>query len=157
MLWYTHVMAGAAAGVLLAGSADPKGMLVAAGVSGFASLLPDIDSPASILGRTVPVFSWGTKIVVGHRQVFHSLLAAIAVSYLLSSISVLQPHFWFLFYGYASHLLLDAMNPEGVPLLWPFPIRLSLPLVETGSLLERLVLRPLFAILFCFVLVSRLF
>jgi inner membrane protein len=43
-------------------------------------------------------------------------------------------------FGWASHLLLDALTPAGVPLLWPLPARVRLPPgITTGGLLEQVV------------------
>lgn len=157
MLWYTHLMAGAVAGVLAGDQLGIKAVLAGTVVSGLASLLPDIDSPKSVAGRSAPVLSWGARIAVGHRGLLHSLLAASAVSLLLSAVPFLRCYSWFFFWGYVSHLLLDALNPEGVPLLWPLPLRVSVPLAETGGLLERFVLRPLLVVVFCVAAVIHLF
>lgn len=48
--------------------------------------------------------------------------------------------------GYLSHLLLDALTPGGVPLLWPRGGSTSLPLVRTGSFFERVVFLPALAV-----------
>jgi hypothetical protein len=45
--------------------------------------------------------------------------------------------------GYVSHLVLDTFNPAGVPWLWPCRFRLRVPAVQTGSILERLVVMPI--------------
>lgn len=49
--------------------------------------------------------------------------------------------------GYFSHLVADSLNPQGVPWLWPLRVRLGLPFVQTGGLLERLVLVPSMVVL----------
>lgn len=157
MLWYTHLMAGAATGLIAGSHIGARGILTAAAVSGFASLIPDIDSPKSVLGRSLPIFSWGAKLTVGHRGVLHSLLAAVAASWLLTFVPVLSHHSWCFFLGYVSHLVLDTLNPEGVPLFWPLTLRVSLPLAETGGFFEKLVLRPLLAVVFCLAVIVNLF
>ncbi|MQL53613.1 hypothetical protein GFC01_15345 [Desulfofundulus thermobenzoicus] len=98
MLWRTHFLAGAAAGLLMTGHhADIKTAAISAGVAGVMTLL------AAFMLR-----------------------------------------FWFAhaLAGYLSHLIMDSMNPQGVPCLWPFKKHISLPLVETGNLLEKVVVSP---------------
>jgi inner membrane protein len=157
MLWRTHFIAGATAGLLISGATQPKTALLAAGVSGIAALMPDIDSPVSKIGCKVPILSWLIRVTVGHRGVFHSLLAALVFSATLSLFPLLESYFWPLFYGYVSHLLMDALNPEGVPLFWPLPIRVSIPLVHmhTGGVIEKLVFGPVVAVVFCMICFTR--
>ncbi|RJX17655.1 MAG: metal-dependent hydrolase [Desulforudis sp.] len=45
------------------------------------------------------------------------------------------------FFGYISHLAADAVTDNGIR-LWPFRFKLRLPLVKTGSVIERRVLAP---------------
>lgn len=108
-----------------------------------AALTPDVDNPRSKLGNglgrvrspflnllTRP-FSWALRAVsfalfktVGHRTLTHSLIG-------LGTFSALAGLLWRAFpvagsgifvalvAGYASHLVADALNIRGVPLLWP--------------------------------------
>jgi inner membrane protein len=156
MLWRSHFLAGACAGALLTAGADPKALAVTASVAGIAALLPDIDSPRSYIGSKVPA-SVAVKLVAGHRGVFHSLLAAAAFSLAFFFYLCFKARaYMFLAFpfaaGYISHLLLDTLNPEGVPLLWPLKLRFGFPLVVTGSLFERWVVVPLLLIVFGFLL-----
>jgi len=149
MLYRTHLLAGAAAGLVLAGNSDI--LLMSVGTAGIAALLPDLDSPHSKLGRLVPFISWPLNITIGHRGVLHSLLAAIAISLLMMIIRIWYPisnNFIFaVFVGYVSHLVLDSFNPSGVPWLWPLKIHFRVPLIQTGSILERLVVIPAMLVL----------
>lgn len=150
MLWRTHFLAGAAAGLLLNSHADPKTMAVSAGIAGIAALLPDLDDPHSKLGRLVAPASWVVKVTVGHRGPLHSLLGAVVMT--LLAVFILR--FWYahtevydhlvplIAAGYLSHLVIDTLNPAGVPWFWPVRTHFRLPLVQTGSLLERLVVTP---------------
>jgi len=157
----THTVFGVAAlaGVsLLAGSEPPVYAYPAAVV---AAWLPDVDNPRSRLGnglsRTkVPVFdaisrpvSWALRIVsftlfrtVGHRTLTHSLLGAALFVVLVSPLAPLSPDlFLALVAGYASHLVADALNKRGVPLLWPVgtPFRLLPHGVRSGGAAEFFV------------------
>lgn len=144
MLWRTHFLAGAAAGMLLAGHADIKTAAISAGVAGVAALLPDLDDPHSKLGRIVPIVSWAVKKVVGHRGPLHSLLGA-GVVYVLAATFLRMGHPYLVpvvVAGYVSHLAVDSINPQGVPWLWPLKIHFKIPLVQTGSVLEKLAVTP---------------
>jgi len=145
LLWRTHFAVGAlsGAGLAILAHGDP---LVFTGAAAFASLLPDVDSPHSFLGRKVLPVSVTLEATVGHRGVLHSLLGLALVCATLGFVL----RFWLppgLVYGvlpavaagYLSHLLLDALNPGGVPLLWPSEKRFSLPVCRVGSLTERVL------------------
>jgi len=143
VLWRTHFLAGAAAGLLLAGQTDIKTVAVSAGIAGVAALLPDLDDPKSKLGKLAAPASWVVKATVGHRGPLHSFLGVVAATL----VATILNHGSIAFastvaVGYLSHLVMDSLNPQGVPWLWPCKKRFGLPLVQTGSLLERLVVMP---------------
>ncbi|MEW6226509.1 MAG: metal-dependent hydrolase [Bacillota bacterium] len=151
MLWRTHFVGGALAGTgaALLFHYDP---LLFAGVAGFASLLPDLDSPKSFVGREVWPASAGVDYALGHRGPLHSFAGAALFS-LLTQFLLRRYHLplellWGTVAGYVSHLFLDTLNSgaRGIPLLWPLKWRLQLPLVRTGSAFERLAFYPLAAI-----------
>jgi len=146
MLWRTHFLAGAAAGLLLAGQTDIKTAVLSAGVAGIAALLPDIDSPDSKIGRLIPVIPRLFKTVAGHRGAMHSAIGAIAMFILVAlflrwGTHVPRLHDLILM-GCLSHLVMDSLNPQGVPWLWPYGTHFGLPLVQTGSILEKLFIMP---------------
>jgi inner membrane protein len=155
MLWRTHFLAGAAAGLLLAGQADLKTMALSASIAGVAALLSDLDDPHSKLGRLVAPASWVVKVTVGHRGPLHSLLGAMVMTLLAAFVL----RFWYthtevyghlvplVLVGYLSHLIMDSLNPQGVPWLWPLRKHFGLPLVKTGSFLERIAVVPAMLIL----------
>ncbi len=138
------MVGGFIAGYLLTGN------LACGAVSAVAALLPDIDSPQSFIGSKIPV-SYVANKVSGHRHAFHSLVASVVffgAGFLLQRLAHLPP--WFaaaVFIGYVSHLALDTLNPAGVPWLWPWKFRFRIPMVQTGGLLERLVVMPVVVIL----------
>lgn len=74
------------------------------------SLLPDIDSKESFIGRFNP-------IPMPHRWIPHSLWFIAPFVYMAIKLS---PVFWFLVFGMFTHLLLDSMSKAGVCFLNPF-------------------------------------
>ena len=135
----THAIFGVAAlagASLLVGNDPPLYAYPAAVV---AAWIPDVDNPRSRLGNGLsrtksPVLnaltrpaSWILRITsfvltctVGHRTLTHSLLGIALFGAVVSSIAPFAPNLFFaLVVGYASHLVADALNTRGVPLLWP--------------------------------------
>ena len=132
------------AGGILVGSliqADPLGMVIIAG----STLIPDIDSHYSKLGRIILPVSWLIEKTIGHRGFFHSLLATLIITMLVWFI--VPQYSLFVGIGCLSHLILDAFNPGGVPLLWPYHKKFSLPFTfKVGSLGEFAVLISLIGV-----------
>jgi membrane-bound metal-dependent hydrolase YbcI (DUF457 family) len=82
------------------------------------ALLPDIDTPKSLVGRLLQPISITLERRLGHRTITHSLLAlalVAGVAYLLF------PASWVLLTAaYASHLVLDLLiGVQGIMLFWP--------------------------------------
>ena len=78
------------------------------GLGALFSVLPDLDTPRSWLGRLFP-FSAKLNSKVGHRTATHSLLF-LGLSYIAGPAA---------FLGALSHIVLDLLTPSGVQLLWP--------------------------------------
>ena len=126
--------------------------LPAAGAAVLGSLLPDIDSPHSVLGRLVPGLSAALERW-RHRTVTHSLLALASLSLLSLPLGWTVPSAYAaLLLGYASHLLADCATVSGVMLFWPIPRACVLPAsaryrIEVGSLAESALLVVLLVLL----------
>lgn len=152
MTYTTHFLGGALAAELLArhvGLPTTAGFLaVFAGALG--GLLPDADHPQSYVGRRLPLVSDLAFHTLGHRGGLHSLLMCcliyLAGRWLISVLPFTVPGGVYLAQalaaGYLSHLVLDALNPQGVKPLWPISWRLAVPLAESGGILERAVFTP---------------
>lgn len=160
----THVAVAWAAAAYLYPATDPVSQAKVLAVTAVGALLPDIDMPGSTLGSKVPGQTGIGRAAVGglllyagtilinnnlrllglvvaatallhHRGITHSLLAIGAAWF--ASKTVL-PALWQPFVlGFASHIAADILTPMGVPILWPLPWRLSLPVVKTSHMLER--------------------
>lgn len=110
---------------------------LATGIAVIASLIPDIDTPRSTVGRLVPFVSYPLSLA-GHRSITHSLAGGVLLAIpVLIAQEYASMNFLFPFLiGYLSHLLLDLLTPQGCPLLWPLPLHIKIPLVATGGVLE---------------------
>lgn len=90
----------------------------------FASILPDIDHTKSLIGKMFPPVSKFLNRKYGHRTITHSLFLFIP----LSLLSFFIQHTFFpsipfgaiFSFAYFSHLILDMMTIQGVPLFYPF-------------------------------------
>ncbi|QYR02970.1 metal-dependent hydrolase [Riemerella anatipestifer] len=88
------------------------------------SLLPDIDTPKSIIGKPFyPISKWLYRRY-GHRTITHSLLATIIITllaFIFQKLQIIPEHYALItFFAYFGHLLLDMLTTTGVPLLYPF-------------------------------------
>lgn len=72
----------------------------------------------------------GFRANFGHRGITHSLLA-LGLLVALGELPVFPWHWlhlgFLIGWGYASHLLADALTKQGVPLLWPLDRRFGFP------------------------------
>lgn len=107
------------------------------------SIFPDIDHKYSNLGKFFYLISALINKLLGHRGFTHSLISWI--SFLIIFIKINQHshvpneliHGFLL--GYFSHLIADVFTKQGIPLLWPFKIHFSLPILKNNKndLLEK--------------------
>jgi len=127
---WTHIAGGESSWLLVramggGGAVDPFSFAFSA----VGSLLPDIDTPESLLGKLFP----GSRYLserFGHRTITHSLFGACFFGVLSLPLWLILGHFqWWLSFlvGYLSHLLLDMATVEGIELFWPFPGRAVFP------------------------------
>ncbi|MDQ2998490.1 MAG: metal-dependent hydrolase [Chloroflexota bacterium] len=82
------------------------------------ALLPDIDTPKSLIGSLLRPISRLLERKIGHRTVTHSLLA---LGLIAGTAYLIAPAWWLvLTAAYASHLLLDLLiGVQGIMLFWP--------------------------------------
>ena len=119
---------------------------------GFASLLPDIDTEASRIGRLVPSISRRIEKRIGHRTLTHSLLFVLFLAGVFSPLLLLSLNldlYLCFIIGYASHPFLDTMTVNGVRLFYPFselkcvfPLEVNQPhryRVQSGSKVDKML------------------
>ncbi len=121
---------------------------------GLSSLLPDIDTEASRIGRLVPFISRRIEKRFGHRTLTHSLLFVLLLAAVLSPLLFLSLDLNLDLYlcfiiGYASHPFLDTMTINGVRLFYPFtelkcvfPLEVNQPhryRVQSGSKVDKML------------------
>jgi len=128
--------------------AVPLALVAGTLLAAASSLGPDFDragsSAARSLGPPSRLAAWLIQHSLGHRGPLHSAAAVLLVLVVGEALGVSAgvTHLGgVLAFGWASHLLLDAMTARGLPLLWPLPARLRLPPgLATGGLVEQIVL-----------------
>jgi inner membrane protein len=87
----------------------------------FFALLPDIDNPKSPVSWLCRPLSIWTFRNYGHRTITHSLTALVCVWFVTSVLGHFTPVSAIVCgFAYFSHLLLDMMTVQGVPLMYPF-------------------------------------
>jgi inner membrane protein len=120
-------------------SLDP----LALGWATVGALLPDIDHPASWVGRRLSVISRPLAAMIGHRGVTHSFVAVLACLIVLRwnglSRATVDP----LVVGYLSHLAADLLTVRGLRLAWPSSKRQAIGLCRTGSVGESVIVASL--------------
>lgn len=143
MLKKTHLAVGLAVGLYFLPFVTDKVLFIP--VILIASLLPDIDSGFSQLGRK-KIFK-PIQWTVSHRGIIHSYTLCIALSLVLAFFyPVLALPF---FLGYSFHLLLDSFTVNGIKPFWPLKFKSSGKIrsggrVESGIFITFVVLGILF-------------
>ncbi len=126
----------------------------------FGSLIPDIDYTKSTIGKIFRPISKYLNRRFGHRTITHSLVAMFG-SFLL--FAIIESTFFdrtttakIYLLGFLSHLVLDMMTVQGVPLFYPF---LRNPCVLPGNPNARFKTGNLHSetMIFCFFLLSLVF
>lgn len=138
---------------------------VAMGINFIGGLLPDIDNKSSHIWKTFRAGSVLKHLVKpfigGHRLISHSLLglflAGLALRLVLNGLAEvllvnLDVVWWSFILGYGSHLLMDAMTRDGIPLFFPLPLAFGMPPVKklrvrTGGMSEKLLVFPVLLVI----------
>lgn len=122
-----HIIAGAAgAGAYLYGgtTATTETIILCVSMAVVGSLLPDIDHPQSLINRVLIVTRLLTLFVT-HRGITHTLWALCFVAWMGFSF-LPEAAAIGLVIGYASHLALDLITPQGIRPLYPAKLRVRI-------------------------------
>ncbi len=143
MIWKTHFAIGFAAALYF--STRVNRPLIFIPIVLLASLLPDIDSGFSKLGKK-PIFR-PVQMASSHRGIFHSYTFCIAASIIIAFFyPVLALPF---FLGYSFHLFADSFTPQGIRPFWPLKSTSS-GLVAAGGRIDK-------TIFYIFVIIDAIF
>lgn len=125
------------------------------------ALAPDLDhwnSTAANFNIFTKILSIFIRILCGHRGLLHSPFFVIVLTGLFGWLYNICPLPWIgnmmtgFLIGYVSHLILDLLNPKGLPLLFPFtwedgrPKKYPFFSFKQGGFLEFLLFCLLFSV-----------
>ena len=120
------------------------------GVVLFSTILPDVDSRFSKLGKKI-IFR-PLQFFAGHRKIFHSFLFLFLVFipfYYFSEIV-----FYGFIFGYSLHLFVDCFTVMGINPFYPFEFKVS-GFIRAGSLFETILFYGF--LFFDFIFLSNIF
>lgn len=134
MIKRTHLAIGLALGLYFLPFVVDEHKLLFIPIVLLASLLPDIDSAHSSIGRK-KVFR-PVQLFLEHRGPLHSLSFLIMVSLVLMFFYPVPALPFFL--GYSSHLLADSFTAGGIKPFWPLKFH-TRGVVRTGGVVDRTI------------------
>ena len=141
-----------------------------AAAASFGALIPDIDKRKTTISSKHPFVSFFIRLFTTHRGFTHSLLALVLIA---GTLYFINPHItlimlsvahyapftrvfirdnihlltWInygIMNGYFSHIVLDMLNPDGVPLFFPLSNHFSICKIKTGGAGEKCIRTFLF-------------
>lgn len=128
-------------------------------------LFPDVDQPTADLYRRFPAGNILGRMIApilgSHRLISHSFVGIAIIGYAsnwflakLSSIILVDMLvvWWCFMIGFISHILIDMLTRDGVPLLFPFPWKFGIPPIaklrlKTGGMIEKGIIFPTLLVL----------
>jgi inner membrane protein len=138
--------------------------LVAFTANMIGSLAPDIDQPTAALWHRIRAGSIIGKIVQpllgGHRYISHSVIGIFLFGGFTRFVLDQMHHvllvdmnivWWGFMIGFLSHLFMDTFTHDGVPWLFPIPIKFGIPPLrafrpKTGGIVEKSFVFPMLLI-----------
>jgi len=152
MLKKTHLALGLAIGLTFYPFVNKEFLFLI--VTLIASILPDIDSSFSSLGRRF-IFR-PVQMMTNHRGILHTYTFCILITVLLA---FFYPVFSLPFFiGYSFHLFADSFTVMGIKPFWPFKM-VSKGVVRTGGKVDFtiFIIFALIDFILIILLISRLF
>ncbi len=139
----THMLGGVSAGLLYAivtKTSFVSGGAALAATAVVGSLFPDLDISTSMLGSKIKPVSCLANKILGHRTLFHSPVLYMGIYAVSGGLIRRYPLCWIGFLlGVVSHLFLDLLNHQGIPLFYPFSKKFHLANLEYGGKAESVI------------------
>jgi len=129
-MFRTHLAASLLALLLLAPFYENKVLLILFIIG---TIMPDIDTPTSFIGKRFRLFGW----LFLHRGIFHSVWMLIILSVIIGTASQLAGLAFAL--GYGLHLLLDALNHAGIRPFHPLSKHKIKGIFKTNGIFEKVL------------------
>lgn len=151
----------------------PATLFVAIFSNMIGGLIPDLDNHTSEIWNKIRGGQFVAAVVSplfgGHRNFSHSILGTLFFGYVsqlfldkVSTILIVNMDIvWYSFMiGLISHLVMDAITKEGIPLFFPASYNIGFPPIKalrfrTGSIGENLVVLPSLLILNCYLFYQK--
>lgn len=139
MMFKTHLAIGALAGILLLKYFQPNHAMLFSLIFLTASILPDIDTAKSVIGRRLWPVSAVLSLFVRHRGFLHTVWVPFLVflSVYTTGYSILGSAFAL---GYLTHIAADSITEEGVSFFQPVWKHNFRGFIKTGGKLEYVLL-----------------
>jgi inner membrane protein len=141
MMFKTHMAFAFLIAVLSLRFLNPANQLLFAFILLIGAAFPDIDHPRSRMGQ----LAWPLSHIFEHRGFFHSFFAIAALTFLLFLISGSMLYSIAFLLGYASHILTDALTPQGIAPLHPLLKFRLRGIFRTGTFVEYSIFFTLLA------------
>ncbi len=138
MMFKTHLSLGVLAGLFFMRQFSLEAPWVFLIIVGFSSILPDIDTKNSWIGRRFKPVSWILSLLFGHRKLFHSVVFALLIFIVLYFLTVSYVAAAFLI-GYVVHVLVDGLTVQGVKPFFPFSKFEIKGFLRSGDLTDNLL------------------
>ena len=138
MMFKTHLSLGVLAGLFFMRQFSLEDPWIFLAIVGFSSILPDIDTKNSWIGRKVKPLSWILGLIFGHRKIFHSILFALLIFVILYFLTVSYVAAAFLI-GYVVHILVDGLTLKGVKPFFPLSRFKIKGFLRSGDLTDNLL------------------
>jgi inner membrane protein len=103
----------------------------------FFAALPDIDESSSKIHKKFRPLSYLASLT-GHRNIFHTLYTPLLFSLTLMLFNFKEQAIAILI-GYLSHLLLDAITPQGISIFYPLNRKRIKGPISSGSFMETII------------------
>ncbi|MFH0831929.1 MAG: metal-dependent hydrolase [archaeon] len=134
MLLKTHIAANILFALIFSGQFSNKIAFVSIVI--LATMLPDIDTLHSFIGRKYRIFAKIAFFLSKHRGFFHSFTCSFILSAILFAFSPFVSMAFFA--GYSMHILLDSFTVQGVEPFWPVKYKVK-GRITTGGITEKII------------------